>query len=151
MPPITYKELFDKHLQGKDLYSRKFGEKKDKLSKDEQKTLEGLWKALDNTIKNINRGKSGLNTLKLAKFRDSLDHLFRDPSRKQEHTEQEKQEYKWDKEKPKRPLTYEYRNEIENAICGLSELEGYLGQRVDKKYTNAYNVILDEASPESAA
>ena len=34
MPPITYQALFEKRQQGKDLHSRRFGEKKTTLEKD---------------------------------------------------------------------------------------------------------------------
>ena len=150
MPPITYQALFDKRQQGKDLHSRRFGEKNDRRSRKEQEALSNLWKALDRTITRIDRGKTGLNTRPLKQLRDNIDTLFRDPAQKQEHTEKEKQEYKWDRNKPVRPLTYEHRNNIENAICSLSGLGDYLGQRVDKEFTNAYQVILDEASAEDS-
>ena len=147
MPPITYMQLVKKRQEGKDLYSRKNGEAKGPLAKAEQKTLQGMYNALNRTIKNIENGKNRIDTKPLRKFRDNLDHLFRDPAEKEQYTDKEKQDRLWHPEKPQRPLGYVNRNTIEDAVCELSGLGDYLGKEVPREFTNTYDYILQQAEP----
>ena len=150
MPPISYKQLLEKRRQGKDLYSRKTGEQKTQRGRIEQKTLQGMYKALNNAIRKVEQGKTRIDMKPLRAFRDNLDHLFRDPAAAEQYTDKEKQEKRWHPERPHRPLGYINRDSIENAVCELSGLGDYLGKRVEKEFTNTYGYILDQADPDDA-
>lgn len=150
MPPITYMQLVKKRQEGKDLYSRRTGEHRDPRGMREQKVLQGMYKALTNTIRNVEKGKTRINTRPLRNFRDSLDHLLRDPAKREEYTDKEKQDRLWHPEKPLRPLGYVNRDRIEDAVCDLSGLGDYLGKRVEKEFTNTYGYIMDQADPDDA-
>lgn len=134
MPPITYKELYDKRKKGQDLFSQK-----------DKDPLHSLVKTLTATSISLRRSGSKLNTQKLDRFRDALFEVMLDPAKKQELTDKEKQHKLWHPEDPVRPLDYVNRNRIENAMSELEELGDFLGEEVPGEFTNAYNHILNQS------
>ena len=141
MPPITYMQLLKKKEQGQGLYDPKNG-----------KTLAEFHKALTRTVKNLNQeGKTKVNTRKLTDFQNHLFTVARkDPATKEDYTEEERKQKLWHPERPLRPRQHVNRNSIEDAVCELTELGDFLGKKVPKEFTNAYDYILQSAEPEDS-
>ena len=141
MPPISYMQLLKMKEQGKGLYDPKNG-----------KTLAEFHKALTRTVKNLNQeGKTKVNTRKLTDFQNHLFTVARkNPATKEDYTEEERKQKLWHPERPLRPRQHVNRNSIEDAVCELTELGDFLGKKVPKEFTNAYDYILQSAEPEDS-
>ena len=134
MPPITYRELYEKRKKGQDLFSQK--------NKD---PLRSLVNALTAASKDLQRSGSKLNTRTLDKFKNALFDVMLDPAKMDELTDKEKQHKLWHPEDPVRPLDYVNRNRIEDAMSELEELGDFLGKEVPEEFTNTYNHILNHS------
>ena len=141
MPPITYMQLLKKKEQGKGLYDPK-----------NRRTVEAFHKALGSAIRTLDKeGKGKVSTRKLTEFQDYLHKVMRrDPATKEEYSEKERQQKLWHPDRPLRPRQYVNRDSIENAVCELTELGDFLGKKVPKEFTNAYDYILQSAEPEDS-